>query len=363
MEQSEKIESTAFRLIKPYKFQQEFIEHEYRKGEVVVNPSLISVCHADLRYFTGRRRKEAMDQKLPMALFHEGIGKIEKSTTPEVKVGEKVVVVPNISGYQLQQIDKSECCDTCKSGVSSNYCEQGVFMGSGYDGLGQSRLVVPSENVIPIPENVPNEIAVLSELCSVSVQAISRLTKEDFEKGKIAVFGDGPVGYLTAAMLHYSFHIPKERLIVFGAVKEKLHQFDFANQHLVHEFNFKEGYGINVIIECTGGPFSESAINQAINVIERNGKLIILGVTEELVPINTRDILEKGITVIGSSRSTVDDYKWVMKAFENEQFQKSLSKLVPNSKFRISNPKELEEAMVTVETEKKWQKAYLDFKW
>src|SRR5690625_5100758 len=178
MEQSEKIKSTAFRLIGPYKFQQEFIEHEYREGEVVVKPSLISVCHADLRYFTGRRRKEAMDQKLPMALFHEGIGQIDKSTTSEVKIGENVVVVPNIADYQLQQIDKTKCCETCKSGVTSNYCENGVFMGSGYDGLGQSRLVVPSENVIPIPENVPNEIAILSELCSVSIQAINRLKKD-----------------------------------------------------------------------------------------------------------------------------------------------------------------------------------------
>src|SRR5690625_7959108 len=100
-------------------------------------------------------------------------------------------------------------------------------MGSGYDGLGQSRLVVPSENVIPIPENVPNEIAILAELCSVSVEAINRLKKDDLTEGKEAVFGDGAVGYLTAAMLHYAYNIATERLLVVVAVYEELGRFDF----------------------------------------------------------------------------------------------------------------------------------------
>lgn len=47
------------------------------------------------------------------------------------------------------------------------------------------------------------------------------------------------------------------------------------------------------MFECCGGKFSESAINQAIDLIDRQGQLVLMGVTEELVGINTRDVLEK----------------------------------------------------------------------
>jgi len=41
--------------------------------EVVVTPEITSICHVDLRYFTGNRRPEVLAKKLPMALLHEGI--------------------------------------------------------------------------------------------------------------------------------------------------------------------------------------------------------------------------------------------------------------------------------------------------
>lgn len=53
---------------------------------------------------------------------------------------------------------------------------------------------------------------------------------------------------------------------------------------------------------------SESAVNQAIELLNPGGCLILMGVTEERVPINTRDVLEKGITLFGSSRSSAEDY-------------------------------------------------------
>ncbi|WP_240041444.1 hypothetical protein [Paenibacillus ginsengarvi] len=43
--------------------------------------------------------------------------------------------------------------------------------------------------------------------------------------------------------------------------------------------------------------------NQAIELSNPGGVLLLMGVTEVRVPINTRDVLEKGITLISSSRS------------------------------------------------------------
>lgn len=355
--------STAFRLTSPGHFEKEILEVKLNTGSVLVEPKLASVCHADIRYYTGNRRKEALKNKLPMALFHEGIGTVVESLDNKIQKGQRVVIIPNIPGYVLDRKPKSECCESCRSGGADNYCEDGVFLGSGFDGIGQSRLVLPSENVIPIPDNIPDEIAVLAELCSVSLHAIKQLTEEDIHNNKIGVFGDGPVGFLTASLLHYKYKVPAERLFVFGAIPDKLEQFDFATTHLVHDFDFKKELGIATVFECTGGKFSENAINQAINIIARSGQLILLGVSEDRVPINTRDILEKGIKISGSSRSSADEFKLLMGILQNENFQKNVSKLVPESPHHIRSVEDLTEAMNNLVENKGWKKSYLLFDW
>ncbi|MCQ6557345.1 hypothetical protein NNL21_01400 [Paenibacillus mendelii] len=40
----------------------------------------------------------------------------------------------------------------------------------------------------------------------------------------------------------------------------------------------------------------------------KSAKLVLIGVTEELGPINTRDVLKKSLALIGSSRSSIPDY-------------------------------------------------------
>lgn len=357
------IHSKAYRLISPGQFKEEDIEHELKEGEVAVCPSLVSICHADLRYYTGNRKKEDLINKLPMALFHEGIGSIVASRDQNLKIGEKVIIVPSIPYYKLRQINKEDCCGACRRGANDNYCEKGIFLGSGYDGIGQSCIVLPSENAIPIPTEVSDEIALLAELCSISLAGINRLHLEKIKQEKIAVFGDGPVGYLTAAILSHIYEVPSENLLVFGADREKLVQFDFATQHHIENFNFSSEKDITIAIECTGGNFSEDAINQAIDILAYESDLILLGVTEERIRINTRSILEKGITISGSSRSSSEDFKALMRILPNKQFQQTIAKLIPNEIKSIYDINDLKQVMENVATNKGWKKTYLRFIW
>src|SRR5690606_27858310 len=96
-----KVISRAYRLIAPGKVQEAMLEVPVKDGWVVVEPSLASICHADLRYYTGQRRPEALAKKLPLALLHEGIGTVVESRSAELAKGQRVVVVPNVPGYLL----------------------------------------------------------------------------------------------------------------------------------------------------------------------------------------------------------------------------------------------------------------------
>lgn len=360
------VKSTAYRLTKPGEFGKQIIEHHVQENDVVVEPYLGSVCHADLRYYTGNRRQEALDRKLPMALFHEALAIVKDSFHPDFKQGDRVVVVPSIPGYVRDNKEKSECCANCRNNGYDNYCSNGVFLGSGYDGAGQSRLVMGGANLVHVPEGLEDNIAILAELCSVSLFAINligqNLTNDASER--VAVFGDGPLGYLTAAALRYIYQVPKENLQVFGAIPEKIAQFeDFATTALVNDYDFNSQEGFQTVFECTGGKFSSSAINQAIDLLDIQGNLVMMGVSEDLVPINTRDILEKGIRVYGSSRSTVKEFQQLMNAFTNPEYQAVLSKLIPDEPFEIKSAEDLTEAMEADAKDKGWKKTYLMFDW
>ncbi|SFL99890.1 ribitol-5-phosphate 2-dehydrogenase [Paenibacillus sp. 1_12] len=357
-----RIQSQAYRLIKPREVVEAAIVHEVHDYEVVVEPSIASICHADLRYFTGQRRPEALARKLPMALIHEGIGTIMQSATAELKPGQRVVIVPNIPGYLLKGIVPEECCPACKSGNGDNYCHCGKFLGSGMDGIAQNRLVIPASCAIPVPDEIPDEIAVLAELCTVSYQALHHV-EEQLKNARVAVFGDGPVGYLAAAMLYHVYGVSADRLQVFGAIPDKLDKFDFANRSLVQEYDFSSGGSYDIAVECTGGRFSESAINQAIDILKPEGHLILMGVTEDKVPINTRDVLEKGLTLRGSSRSSTTDYYPVLEAMKDPSCQATLRKLLPDQITHIHAANDFTIAMEQAAAHRDWRKTILEFHW
>ncbi|MGW7908828.1 alcohol dehydrogenase catalytic domain-containing protein [Staphylococcus pseudoxylosus] len=355
---NKKVESNAYRLVKPGQFEEMIIEHDFSDKDIIIKPTKASVCHADLRYYTGNRRPEALKKKLPMALFHEGIGIVEASNHDDIKVGDKVVIVPNIPS-RLQK------GDFASTDLQDNYDENALFMGSGFDGICQSQLVIHGDNVVKLPNNLDEDVALLAELCSVSLFPINQLqditTKES---PKVAVFGDGPVGYLAATALHFIHGIQKENLIVFGAVEEKLVEFnDFATTHLVFDYDFENETGVHTVFECTGGKFSESAINQAINLIDRQGQIVLMGVTEDLVGINTRDVLEKGLTLSGSSRSTKKEFEQLIAYFDNPNYQKALRKLIPETYYDIREIKHLNQAMDDAAAHKGWKKTYLKYHW
>ncbi|GGI40363.1 alcohol dehydrogenase catalytic domain-containing protein [Mammaliicoccus stepanovicii] len=355
---NKEVYSNAYRLIEPGVFEESTIKHDFSENDVIIKPTKASVCHADLRYYTGNRRPEALKKKLPMALFHEGIGIVEASNHENVKVGDKVVIVPNIpSRLQKGHFEETELQD--------NYDENALFMGSGFDGICQSQLVIHGDNVVKVPDNLDEDVALLAELCSVSLFPINQL-KDVTTNGspKVAVFGDGPVGYLAATALHFIHGIEKENLIVFGAVEEKLQEFnDFATTHLVFDFDFKNEVGVHTVFECTGGKFSESAINQAIDLIDRQGQIVLMGVTEDLVGINTRDVLEKGLTLSGSSRSTKKEFEQLISYFDNTEYQKALRKLIPETYYDIKEIKDLNQAMDDAAAHKGWKKTYLKYNW
>ena len=352
------MKSKVYELVEPYTVKEVIKERELKSNWVAVTPKLGCICHADLRYFTGSRSPEVLAKKLPMALIHEGIGEVIESKSDKFQPGDRVVIVPNIPARVLGT--------PVEEGEVDQYSKNGKFMGRGYDGIAQSVVVHPAECLVKIPDNVIDDIAALTEMSSIPVSAVRNiqdaLNKED---AQIAIFGDGPLGYFTAAYIKNKYNLDTDHFTVFGADTEKLHKFDFARVENVLTYDFSAPDKVyDIVFECTGGRFSESAINQAIQISNTLGKIVLMGVSEQRVPINTRDVLEKGLTMYGSSRSITEDFETVIELLEtSDAYQTALKKLLPESTRIVKNADDFHDVMKYAAETPHWNKIIMEFDW
>src|SRR5690625_1440689 len=113
-----------YRLVSPRQFEVTYKDKSITANQVVIRPTHLSICAADQRYYTGTRGEKAMKEKLPMALIHEGVGEVVLDPTGTFKIGDKVVMVPNLPTESNPHI-------------AENYLRSSKFRSSGYDGFMQ----------------------------------------------------------------------------------------------------------------------------------------------------------------------------------------------------------------------------------
>ena len=86
---------------------------------------------------------------------------------------------------------------------------------------------------------------------------------------------------------------------------------------------------IDHAFECVGSSASQLAIDQIIDLINPQGTINLFGVSEYPIPINTRAVLEKGLTIQGNSRSEREDFIGVVETLkQNPQLFEYLEKLI-----------------------------------
>jgi len=284
--------SQTYRLFSPRQIRVDLVDEVINENDIIVRPTYLSICAADQRYYTGRRDKEVLKRKLPMALIHEAVGEVIYDPKGEIASGTKVVMIPN-TPVEHDSI------------IKENYLRSSFFKSSGIDGFMQSLVVIDRSRIIPY-EGISDRVAVLLELMSVGMNALEHFEHySHFKKQTLGVWGCGSVGFVTALILKKTF--PNAEVIVFGTTDEKLSYFQFADETYKID-NIPPDLRVDHAFECVGGSACEDAINQIIDYINPEGSIALMGVSESNVPVNTRMILEKGLTLLGNSRSGYEDF-------------------------------------------------------
>lgn len=333
----------VIRLVKPGVFIPAFDGYKLPKDQIVVQPRFLSICEADLRYFFGRRPKNILKEKLPLALFHEAVGKVVFDPNDNLPKGSYCVLLP---------------CGIDKNDNVSNYRTGALFRSSNADGFSQELMFLHNEEIIPIPADEDPKIFVLTELLSVCCHALKRaMAVKNKDVNSISIWGDGVMSYMMAFAAH---HLYKDvEISVYGKHDAKLELFSFIKRKINIYDNITENYSCDIAIECVGGDSASSAINSAIQHLTPCGILVLTGVSENFQNIKTRSILEKGILLIGSSRSRQEDFLDAYKLISGLKSKGELRRII-EQEVETFNYNDLREVFNSMSNKKR--KIIIDFK-
>ena len=303
--------NSIYQLVSPHVFSVKY-ERMQDENQVIIRPEYMAICHADQRYYRGMRNLRDLQKKLPMALIHECAGVVIRDNTKTFQPGQRVVMVPNVPGVPIE-------------GTYENYAPNSGFLSSGKDGF-MRELVAIHPNRVVAYDGIEPVTAAITEFISVAVHSVSRLKEAAHQyRNDFVVFGDGSLSFVVSLVLKSTF--PDAKLTVVGMNSKKLDLFSFVDRtYLASEL--PEEYRCDHAFECCGGEGSQSAISDIIAHIRPQGTIMLMGVTENPVPIFTRMVLEKGLTLVGSSRSGRADFERAIELMKNEEFRIRLSSII-----------------------------------
>ncbi len=281
-------------------------------GKVLVRPSYMSICHADQRYYRGQRDMKILSEKLPMALIHECCGEVIVDKTGTFKKGQQVVMIPNMPVRKLEYIYE-------------NYDEKSKFLSSSCDGFMREFVDLKPDRVVPC-DGIPPHIACITEFFSVATHAVDRMNKiAHGRREQIAIFGDGPLAYVVATTLREL--VPNTNITIIGRRLRKLARFSFVDK-TYPDYDIPEDYTFDHAFECAGGEGSYDAINNIIKRIRPQGTVVLMGVSENQIPIATRTVLEKGLTIVGSSRSGKENFEKAVELMKIRRVRRRLGSII-----------------------------------
>ena len=309
----------VYQLTSPQFFSVKYEDIDINK-KVIVRPRYMSICHADQRYYQGNRDLKVMKEKLPMALIHECCGEVVVDKTGHFTPGQQVVLIPNSPERDTEGNIPTD------SIYYENYRPGSKFLSSGTDGFMREFVDIEPDRLIPF-ENIPLQTAAITEFVSVACHAVSRLMKISHkERNNIAIWGDGALSFVVACVLRAK--LPKSaKIYVIGKIQRKLSSFSFVTRTFL-TYNIPKDLEVDHAFECVGGEGALDAIDDMIDFIKPQGTMVLMGVSENKVAINTRMVLEKGITLVGCSRSGRADFESAIKLMETQRIRRRLSSII-----------------------------------
>jgi threonine dehydrogenase-like Zn-dependent dehydrogenase len=243
--------------------------------EALVRVLLSGICNTDLEIARGYAGFNG-------TIGHEFVGVVENSPDGKL-VGQRVVGEINAGCGK---------CDLCLAGDPRHCATRTVLGIVGRDGAHAEFLQLPTVNMLPLPENVPDEHAAFTEPLAAACGILERapVSKSD----RVAVIGDGKLGLLCAQVVA----LTGAPALLVGKHEPKLR---IAARRGIETSSPKEAAkrkrGFDVVVEASG---SASGFDLALDLLRPKGKLVLKSTFHGSTEINAARIVVDEISIVGS---------------------------------------------------------------
>jgi ribitol-5-phosphate 2-dehydrogenase (NADP+) len=344
----------VYRLTQPFRI--EAVEREVRRerpDDLVLRPRLTGVCASDLKLYAGTRERQSLSRKLPLALLHEGIAEVVEAGTGAVNLrpGTRVVVVPNIPCYVAHPArypSKTEGCLACRpGGAGENYCLDNLYLSSNTDGLAQTFFRHPASLVVPVPRDIRDRHAVLTEPLTAVVAGCQEAPIRP--GARYLILGDGPLAQLVAIWLAVFYRVEPAAIAMTTHQREHPESVKRLVGSLIDVSQPNDlaplADSIDVVFECVGGTATQATLEQAITCLRPGGTTVLFGPSEHAVPFNTREVIAKGLVFRGCNRSFVPHFQLVIDQLANPLLQDLLETVPSPDDFYVRSADDLNRAL------------------
>ncbi|MEM7722807.1 MAG: L-threonine 3-dehydrogenase [Pseudomonadota bacterium] len=264
---------------------------EIGPDDVLIRVKTTGICGTDIHIWNWDDWA-AKTVPTPLITGHEFAGEIVElgKNVKDLTLGQRCSGEGHLIGTTSRQSRAGKFhLDPETRGIGVN--EQGAFA---------DYLRLPAFNVVPLPDDIPDEIgAILDPLGNAVHTALSfDLLGED-----VLVTGAGPIGIMAAAVARHAgarnvviTDVNAARLTLAGQVAD-VRPVNVAKEDLrdvIAELGMKQGFDVG--LEMSG---NQAALDQMVETLVMGGRIALLGIPPGKSPVDWSRIVFKAITIKG----------------------------------------------------------------
>ena len=259
--------------------------------EVLIKVKKSAICGTDVHIWKWDEWS-SKTVPVPMVVGHEFCGEIVDGgrAATKYKIGQRVAG----EGHVV-----CNTCRNCRAG-RGQLCRNTLGVGVNRPGSFAEYLCIPETNVIPIPDDIPDEIAAIFDPFG---NAVHTALSFDLVGEDVLVTGAGPIG-IMGALVAQKVGARKTVITDISPFRRELahnmgvqHVVNAATEDLndvMNELGMTEGFDVG--LEMSG---AAPALRDMIDKMNNGGKIALLGIAPTDFSVDWNTIIFKMLTVKG----------------------------------------------------------------
>ena len=262
----------------------DFPEKEMGKGDVRIRVSYCGICGSDFHKVAGKKNTHPVHYPVPLGHEISGVVEAVGEDVTRFRVGDRVSADPNHSCGK---------CRYCQAGKPS-FCEKAKGVVKGMVEL----VIVPEENVYPLPDGISMQMGALAEPLSCCLHGMDLLAVQMGDN--VALVGYGAIGAMMLPLLRRAGAC---KILVLELSEERRAMALQAGADYALSPNDTEAVEalcqklwITKVMECVG---VTAAQETALNVAGFGATVVLFGVGDSAVrlPVSTHAAFLKELVI------------------------------------------------------------------